>query len=141
MCHCICCHNTTFTQTVCTLCTVYYTVCDQICETQQNLAGLNLQYKLLITMCKILAYLKNCTKNFVSEEGSSVKNLDTILFAYSRGAWKSYFHCSGLKNTWVMAVCWKTHHDRILNEVYRLWDYNDVLLELLCQCMQRNCNT
>jgi len=60
-------------------------------KTRHIRASLNLQYKPMITMCKILAYFKIKFVKFINafflvKKGSSGKNLDIILFAYSRGA-------------------------------------------------------
>jgi len=80
-------------------------------KTRHNCASLNLQYKLMITMCKILAYIyikkivKFINAFFLVKKASSGKILDIILFIYSRGARISLFHCSGLKDVWVMAIC------------------------------------
>ena len=42
---------------------------------------------------------------FLVKKGPNNKNLDIILFAYSRGARKPLFHYSGHKDTQVMGIC------------------------------------
>jgi len=60
-------------------------ICDWICENLTQ--SCQVQYKPMITMCKILAYLKkNIAKFFLVKKESCGINLYIILFAYSRGA-------------------------------------------------------
>jgi len=82
-------------------------------KTQHDCTSLNLQYKPMITMCKILSFFKIKFIKFVKcfflvKKGSSDENLDSILFTYSRGIRKSLFCCIELKDPWVTVVC--LHH-------------------------------
>ena len=72
-------------------------------KTGHNCTSLNLQYKALNTLGAICVLLKNSENflnvSFLVKEGHNNKNLDIILFAYSRGVRKSLFRCSRPKDS------------------------------------------
>ena len=73
----------------------------------KNSTSLNLRYKALNAMGEIFVYYSVNLLNafFLVKEGTNNKNLDIILFAYSRGVGKSLFCCRGPNDTQVMSVC------------------------------------
>jgi len=110
------------------LCCVWllYMYVTRSAKTLHNHASLNLQYKLMITMYTCIFRRKKIVKFvnafYLVKKGSSGKNLDIILFIYSRGTQKLLFSCSGLKDAWVMAVCLR-HVETIVHYRFFFTDF------------------
>ena len=92
------------------LLTAYYVYVTGSAKTGHNRTSLNLQYKALNTLGAYLRIVKKNSVNFLNvsfsvKEGRNNKNLDIILFAYTRGARKSLFRCCRPKDSEVMGTC------------------------------------